>query len=373
MSYQEAYQEPYTKYPNRYNDVIKPLLTGAQRDVCDVVIRMTYGWHQTSAAISNTTFARKANKSIPGIIGAKKQLQDMGLLIVLERGGGSRKGEYTLDLWYDDPDKSVKASIIRQEEQLQKLEEMENSSLSDLSEENGGTTELLVAPITVEPQPETEENSDFGTSEPQAVDPGNYTPQEPDSEQEISHTEKAEDSSNMEDSETSTSKLSLPPYIYKTGNNIPGEERKQTVDSEREERSEREVANPEKKKKKKAAATVRYRFLSLFPETRAGDDWQFFGWATKTYGFEVCISKLDYMKEHRKLHSITNPKGFFRTALARDFQPPAFIVAKLKADGKAEREIERCRKENQAWERRVAEFSYEKAAASLQKLLDTLD
>ena len=90
MSYQENYQEPYTKYPNRYNDVIKPRLTGVQRDVCDIVIRMTYGWHQTAAAISNTTFARKANKSKQGIIKAKKQLSEMGVLIVLQEGGGSR-------------------------------------------------------------------------------------------------------------------------------------------------------------------------------------------------------------------------------------------------------------------------------------------
>ena len=68
MSYQEAYQEPYTKYPNRYNDLIKPRLTGVQRDICDVVIRMTYGWQKTSAEISNTVFARKTKKSKQGLI-----------------------------------------------------------------------------------------------------------------------------------------------------------------------------------------------------------------------------------------------------------------------------------------------------------------
>ena len=114
MSYQEAYQEPYTKYPNRYNDIIKPLLTGTQRDVCDVVIRMTYGWHKTSAEISNSMFAMKANKSVRAVITAKKQLEDMGLLIVLCNGGGLKKGKYMLDLYYDS-DRSVKASMLRQE------------------------------------------------------------------------------------------------------------------------------------------------------------------------------------------------------------------------------------------------------------------
>jgi hypothetical protein len=122
MSYQKAFQEPYTKYPNRYNDLIKPRLTDTQRDVCDVVIRMTYGWHQTSAEISNSMFARKASKSVQGIIYAKKQLEEMGLLVILEKGGGSKTGVYMLDLYYDDPVKSVKASMLRQKEQLLEIE-----------------------------------------------------------------------------------------------------------------------------------------------------------------------------------------------------------------------------------------------------------
>ncbi|MFC1719155.1 replication protein, partial [Candidatus Poribacteria bacterium] len=122
MAYPEPRQEPYTKYPNRYSDLIKPRLTGTQRDICDIVIRMTYGWHQTSAAISNTVFAKKASKSKQGIIKARKQLEEIGILVVLQEGGGSKTNEYMLDLWYDNPDKSVKASIIRQEEQLLEME-----------------------------------------------------------------------------------------------------------------------------------------------------------------------------------------------------------------------------------------------------------
>ena len=126
-------------------------------------------------------------------------------------------------------------------------------------------------------------------------------------------------------------------------------------------------------KKKKAIAIVRFQFYSLFPEARADDDWQFFGWVAKEYGLEACTTKLDYMKEHRKQCSITNPKGFFRTALVRDFQPPAFLVAKLKADERAKREIERCEKENERWRQITTNFNYESAAASLQKLMDSLD
>lgn len=109
------------------------------------------------------------------------------------------------------------------------------------------------------------------------------------------------------------------------------------------------------------------------PKTKADDDWQFFGWVAKEYGLEACLAKLDYMKEHRKQHSITNPKGFFRTALVKDFQPPAFIVAKLKADEAAEREKERCRRKSEEWRQMTTNFNYGSAAVSLQKLLDSLN
>jgi hypothetical protein len=235
MAYPEPRQEPYTKYPNRYNDVIKPRLTGTQRDICDVVIRMTYGWHQTSAAISNAVFARKSNKSKQGIIKAKNQLEEMGILIILEKGGGSRTNEYMLDLWYDNPDKSVRASIIRQEEQLLEMEnppsqeeqedipeiletpvvdgptifekpevEMETPSMkiesSTEQEENPPYEENVL-----ESQSETEENLNCDIPESQLVESENLTPEEPNSEQEISDTELAENPSSIEDSEPPTS------------------------------------------------------------------------------------------------------------------------------------------------------------------------
>ncbi len=372
MSYQKAYQEPYTKYPNRYNDIIKPLLTSAQRDVCDVVIRMTYGWHQTSAEISNSVFTKKANKSKQGIIKAKKQLEEMGILVVLGEGGGSKTNEYTLDLWYDNPDRSIKASMLRQEEQLL---EMENLSPQEHQED---IPELIVAPVAAiaeEPQltekPQQiimEENPDCGIPELQIVEPENHTPEEPDWDPEISGTVEAENPVIIKDSEPPTSKLSLPPYKEDLSSSILSNKEKQTVNATA--KAEVTKANPEKKK---AAATVRFQFLSLFPGARADDDWKFFGWAAKEYGVEACLSKLDYMREHRKQCSITNPKGFFRTALVRDFQPPAFLAAKLRADERAKREIERCGKESEKWRQITTNFNYESAAASLQKLMDSLN
>ena len=390
MAYPEPRQEPYTKYPNRYNDIIKPRLTGAQRDICDVVIRMNYGWHETTAEISNTVFARKANKSKQGIIKAKKQLEEMGLLIVSGKGGGSRTNSYMLDLWYDNPDRSVKASMLRQEEQLLEmlnqppqekrediLELLETPAIDEPTtfeepgvematppsqEERQDIRELAAAPPIEEPQPAIEEDPHCNIPEPQAIESENHTPEEPDSERDNPDTELTENPVRIEVSAAPTSKLSLPPFKEDLSININTKERKHT-----EEHAEKP------KKEKKATATVRFQFLSLFPETKADDDWQFFGWVAKEYGLETCLAKLDYMKEHRKQHSIANPKGFFRTALVRNFQPTAFVVAKLKADEQAKRAKEKSQKESEEWQQRTTNFNYGAATASLQKLLDNLN
>ena len=433
MAYQEAYQEPYTKYPNRYSDVIKPQLTDTQRDICDVVIRMTCGWHQTSAEISNAMFAAKTGKTIQAIIKAKRQLEEMGLLVVLERGGGSKKGRYMLDLYYDDPEASVKASILRQEEQLVDMENAslteedipelletpatDNSSISEelqqemevppveeveapieleipaeevdnqlsqedipeslnaLATDESAISDELQREIELEPPVELEEDPTYedDIAEPQPemeVQPvesetppsENHTPEESPLQSEISDTAEAENPGGVEGSDPTTTKLSLPPDINGI-NNILGKKRKQTLGPEAE----------KAEKKKNATATVRYKFLSIFPEARAEDDWAFFGWAASTYGLEACLEKLNYMIEHRKQHSITNPKGFFRFALERDYQPAKSIAAKIRADEQARREKERFQRESEEWDKMAANFNYESAMASVQKILDMLN
>lgn len=145
-----ARQEPFTMYPNRYVDRIKPTLTDTQRDVADVVIRMTYGWHRTSARISNGTFMLKTNKSEPAVIRAKKELEDMGLLVVLERGGGTTTGLYMLDLYYDT-DRSVKAAMRRQEEQVEQSGTQESAPPEDTPTAQEVTE--LPAPVSIPVDP----------------------------------------------------------------------------------------------------------------------------------------------------------------------------------------------------------------------------
>ena len=60
-------------------------------------------------------------------------------------------------------------------------------------------------------------------------------------------------------------------------------------------------------------------------------------------------------------------------ALIKDYQVPAFTVAKLKADERARREVEDFQRESKQWDATIANFNYESAATSLQKLLDTLN
>ncbi len=424
MAHTATYQEPYTQYPNRYNDVIKPQLTDTERDVCDVVIRQTYGWHQTDAAISNALFAQKSNKSVQGIIKAKNQLEEIGLLIILEKGGGSKTGVYMLDLHYDDPERSVRASMLRQEEQLL---EIQNSSLPKVPEEQEDVPELLETPTVdepivaestapqtekenplVEPKASIEEESPLDEEDilceedipasPETLDiEGSESPPEPEiqsakletppSEENsastedisnpktsaahtgISDTAEGENPIIIEDFSPATPKLSLPPYINSNSNsnNISKEEKKQTIGPNDTNKLEEDT------EKRRAAANVRYKFFSIFPESQVDNDWAFFGWTAKTYGVEVCMEKLDYMGEHRKQHPITNPKGFFRSALDKDYQPPASIATKIKADEGARRAIERSQREREEWDKTVSDFNYESAAASIQKLLDTLN
>ena len=109
MNSKKIIRDSFTAYPNRYTDHIKPTLTDTQRDICDVVVRLTYGWHRSAARISNSTFILKTNKSERAIITAKKQLMDMGILIMEDKPRAGRPALYSLDLYYDDPKRSRRA------------------------------------------------------------------------------------------------------------------------------------------------------------------------------------------------------------------------------------------------------------------------
>ena len=113
-------------------------------------------------------------------------------------------------------------------------------------------------------------------------------------------------------------------------------------------------------------------FIKYFPEAANKDDWSLFGWAIKNYGVDTCTDKIKWMHEHGKTHPIINPKGLFRMALVKDYQPSAFVKAKMHGDEKARRAIENGRRRAEEWEKMVANFDYDVASASLQELIEKL-
>lgn len=100
--YAETTKEPYTKYPNKYIDKIEPKLSKLGSLICRLILRLTYGYHVTTAEISMEKFVKHCTK--PGenkaysrrqIINEKNKLIEMGLLKKL------KKGVYCLDIFYD--------------------------------------------------------------------------------------------------------------------------------------------------------------------------------------------------------------------------------------------------------------------------------
>ncbi len=397
MSYPATHQEPYTQFPNRYNDTIKPRLTDTQRDICDVVIRQTSGWHQPSAPISNTEFMRKTRKSRQGIINAKNQLVEQGLLIVLEQGGGSTKNVYMLDLWYNNSDRSIKVATLRQEAELLDIEKQ----LPPLEQEN--IPELVIAPpvnepttfeepeavietppeikvetppeIEVESPPEIEESPSVDVPVPQVVEQvvesENSTPEEPSSEQGISHTEFSANPVKIEVSEFSTSTLSVPPFKEEDlSSNLSiniKEERKQTESPQAE-------AEAEKENRKTATATVCSLFRSWGEELEP-NDYAFVGWSLKTYGVDAVQQKLEIMKRQRNRGvSFSSPLGWLRSALSRDYGFCSWDTEVLKGKERANKASERAKLEQSQRECEIRETEkLRKQSEDMKAKLTTTD
>ena len=406
-----SHHEPYTMYPNRYNDVIKPELTDTQKDVCDVVIRMTYGWHRNSARISNAAFIAKTGKSEQAIIKAKSQLEQMGLLVVLEHGGGSKTALYMLNLYYDDADGAAKESAQHRAEQIQQppvhvlqddsldakvltQEQQDTADDSKAVEHDTGVPDVsetqmhndktacitsddeVTAPDCLHTDPTTCEPAADVTScsptEPPTSDEPDYARadicEQGSADPDIPDTTSAPDPITIEESEAPTPNLRLAPpkdiknsIIYINKHTEAASEDVQAADADAGTGRKRQVA------------TVRYEFLKLFPDAAQDDDWPLFGWAVSTYGADMCLDKLRLLCEYRKQHEVGNPKGMFRMALTRDYQPSKGVRARLRAEEAAKAARERSCRESAEWEDRVQAFSYESAAASLSKLMEALN
>ena len=362
----------FTAIPNRYLDQISPKLSEVERAIVLLLMRMTIGWHQDAVRLSTEYIVNKTGKSRRAVQLARKQLIKIGLVKILEEARGTRAALYSLDLYYD----TKKDNEQIQHELQQTLPLLDNEHDEDVTFDT-----------TFNP-----------TSEPFAnyiPDVTNQNIQLPDDEPTL-HTDISEDIDSIEDAhqvseivdseETVLDSVTLPPTTpqpvddnHDSGHsNTPA-----NIQNQRHTKGElnaplaysstisniyyninkhTEEQNGEEKRKnpKKAVASVRFYFLSTFPETKAEDDWKFFGWAIKEYGLEACMYQLNYMKEHRKKHPIANPKGFFKCSLEKNYQIPAFMTAKIKADERADFAIEhgnKLRKEREQWQKEAVDFN----------------
>ncbi len=331
MSCPATHQEPYTKYPNRYNDLIKPRLTGTQRDICDVVIRLTWGWHRESAAISNTMFKTKTGKSEPAIIRAKKSLEEMGVLVVLTKGGGSKTSQYSLDLYYDDPKKSIKVPLLQQNELVEE----------DIPEPQD---DIEVPAVHEDPQPEMDD-MDSELDEEQLPE---ETP-----EMDSRVDEKVDSGPIIEDSDTPKENLVL--YKENLSNNILSK-RKQTEDSE-----------DEKAERKEATAAVCSLLRSWGTELEP-NNYAFIGWSLKTYGTEAVQQKLEIMRCQRSRGvTFSNPLGWLRSALSRNYRYSSWDADVTKAKEKAKKATERLKLEQIEREHEIHEAERLKNEAEKMK------
>ena len=137
--------------------------------------------------------------------------------------------------------------------------------------------------------------------------------------------------------------------------------------------SNNQKTNETNKKIQTHIRNVCFEFFKIFPETRTDKDWAFFGWAVKNYGLETCLDKIDYMKEHKKRYVINNPKGFLRSALEKNYNPPKFVSEKIKADKRAELSHQKTLNMIAEMETTKANMNYEAGAMALQNIIDMLD
>ena len=410
--------EPYTKYPNIYTDTLKYGLTSTQRDVCDVVIRETYGWHRSSARISTSKFIDTTGRSRRSIISAKQQLIDMGLLVMLEHGGGSYTSEYTIDLHYNRPDKRQPAQLSIEDEDKMDDDELSahEDALSISSIESDTSTDIntvttdsptysttsvsntepddsIVSPLstndvdTVTNTPiddecevitdEYEVNGAASSTPPTITDASSITPTNSNLSMQISPGS-VEDGELTVDDVKSDSTMPLEPVVIHVDEPLGGANNALPANKDL-----RGIININKtnnnttpnviSKFGSGTATIRCLFSNHFPKSIENNDWGYFGYLVTTYGMEICKNKINYMSEHRKSHTITNPKGFLRCALQFDYQMPKSILLKVKADESARLAGERTRRESKEWRTMVSKFDYSNASAALSKLIEILN
>jgi len=337
----------YTKTPNVYLDeIIEKLgLTAVQQVMIQLVWRLTLGYHEKVAAISNPDFARSAFVSVRTIQNAKKYLLETGLLVEVRRGSGKKKGVYWINLDYDKEPISeeakkpiiriVKAAYPGYECHLStlphdsRLPELKVYKRRSANEESATETDpadlpamqqLPAAAIGIQEIPEqTQTPSDL---EPTDDPPSEETPAKP--------IESGIESRGAKRSPLAS--MNMVPWD-------PDLRKKQTATE---------------RKKNYDAVCQHFKILgiALTPKDR-----QFVRWAIGKYGAIAVIEKLKIMRFQRSRGvKFTNPLGWLNSALQRDYQPSERDQKKAKADKFFKDEAKRnCEKQKQTEQRSARE------------------
>jgi len=388
MDRKKTSKESFTAYPNRYTDTIKSKLTDTQKALCDVVIRLTYGWHRSSARISNDTFVVKTGKSERAIVTAKKQLMDMGLLVMLEPPKSGKPALYTLDLYYDDPERSMK--------QLQPdvSDDSDTTPTTGDRHDEPGTTAPVNEPTETTTDADTtpdESNAQADLPSPSGDDditPASLIPA--DDPGDNADTSKVCDTADKDTCPTqpvsdpdSSSNPSAVEQVKTSGklNCMQGTVEVDAttgpiytdINSTNKQTKENVISQSDTGSRQAGVRAVCYNFIKLFPEAKGDTLWRFVGWCVSTYGQDKCVEKLDYLREYRKLHPIANPAGLFRVALVKDYQPTRWITGMIKARRKAEAEYQRSQALLAEMEAAKANVNWEAGQAALANIIAMLE
>ncbi len=418
MAIKKLINESYTMYPNQLLDRIRPKLTDAQKTVVDIVVRQSYGWQATSARISNTTFVKKSRMSERSIITAKKVLLAIGLLIMLEAPKSGKPGLYTLDLYYDDPSRSIKK---QKELQVDKnsvdthvdagdlLEGIANTPaqvpLSDVPTTPAQSASLDNVVTTTGDESTTINDNINSSSQNDILIPppttqhiesykehinNNNAPNTPIPHDSISIPLSATDTTVSLPPVTNDSPMSIPDSISDSPDSItvgskpnhaPNVTEKSSVtctystldiyiNKQTEETAATKLPTATNVQ---AIRDVCYNFTLLFPEAKDDSTYKFMGWCVKNYGVEACMCQIDYLKEYRKLHPVHNPKGLFRESLSKGYVAGRWITGMIKARKKADLAYQQSQAMLVEWETAEVNYDFTGGSAKLKDIIAMLD
>lgn len=298
----------FTKFPNRFFDLVHRLqLDSVQTAMLALVLRRTLGFHRETAPISNKEFADFANCSPRTISQHKAILISKRVLVRTVQGTGLTTSQYGINFDYD-----------RDQGEPETADHPDHSDAENPEAPSD-------APLQQPPPPPAQET----TPEPPPHDPEPAESPEP--------AEQAK--SRVEDS-------SMP--IEDPG---PG-------DRDHPQTNGQEPDNLQARKKIVRSVCRVFRSLGFEPKP---ENYMFLHWAAKRYGISAMQGKLDILNRQRARGvKFTNPWGWLRSALSRDYQHNQYDRHVLEAKERSKRAIERSQRESEEWRAHVEKCNQER-------------